>query len=96
MIFDMLGTKNSFISDAWLYCNKQINDECMKSLGEYIKSNKCIEEISLDSNKISDTGIEVLVPYLDDNTTFKQLYLSDNKGITDKSIPYLIEIVSRY
>ncbi len=73
--------------------NHQINDECMKSLGEYIKYNKSIERILLSRNKISDTDIEILAPYLDGNTTFKRLYLNSNEGITDKSIPLLLKMI---
>ncbi len=93
MLFDVRRATNSSIKEVDLQNNKQINDDCMKSLGEYIKSNKSIEEISLSSNKISDTGIEILVPYLNGNTTFKRLYLYENKGITDKSIPLLLKMI---
>ena len=93
MLFDMLRTTNSSIKEMWLNNNRQINDECIKSLGEYIKYNKSIEVISLNSNKISDAGIEILAPYLDGNTTFKELDLNYNKGITDKSIPLLLKMI---
>ncbi len=93
MLFDMLRTTNSSIEYINLDSNKKINDECMKSLGEYIKSNKCIEEIRLKNNKISDAGIEILVPYLDGNTTFKEISFNGNRGITDKSIPFLVKII---
>lgn len=66
----------------------------MKSLGEYIKSNKNIEEIGLGSTNISDAGIEILAPYLDGSTTFRGLYLANSKGITDKSIPHLLKIIN--
>ncbi len=93
MLFDMLRTTNSSIKDIDLNYNKQINDESMKSLGEYIKTNKSIEGILLSDNKISDAGIEILAPYLDGNTTFKQLFMHGNKGITDKSTPLLLKII---
>ncbi len=93
MLFDMLRTTNSSIKDIDLNYNKQINDESMKSLGEYIKTNKSIEGILLSDNKISDAGIKILAPYLDGNTTFKRLDLSGNKGITDKSTPLLLKII---
>ncbi len=93
MLFDILRTTNSFIKQVYLRDNKQINDECMKSFGEYIKYNKTIEEISLSYNTISDAGIEIFAPYLDGNTTFKSLYLKVNEGITDKSIPLLLKMI---
>ena len=89
----MLKTSNSSIYYTNLNDNPQINDECMKSLGEYIKSNKSIKEIELNYNTISDTGIEILVPYLHDNTTFKRISLNRNKGITDQSISYLVKMI---
>ena len=93
MLFDMLRTTNSSIKDVWLYRNKQINDECMKSVGECVKYNKYIEGISLIGNTISDTGIEIFVPYLNDNITFKGFFIESNKGITDKSIPLLVKMI---
>ncbi len=93
MLCDMLRTTNSSIKEIYLSDNEQINDECMKSVGEYIKYNKSIEAIWLGFNTISDAGVEVLVPYLDGNTTFKRLYLSGNQRITDKSIPLLVKMI---
>ncbi len=93
MLFDMLRTTNSSIKDIDLSANKQINDECMKSLGEYIKYNKSIEMMWLNNNNISDKGIEILAPHLDGNTTIKYLGLYYNEGITDKSIPFLLKMI---
>ncbi len=93
MLFDMLRTTNSSIKEVYLNKNKQINDECMKSLGEYIKSNKSIEMISLSSNNISDAGIEILAPNIDGNTTFKQFDFGGDYRITDKSIPFLVKMI---
>ena len=93
MLFDTLKINNSSLKDIFLSDNKQIDDKCMKSLGEYIKSNKYIEIIGLSSISISNTGIEILAPYIDGNTTFKQLWIGDNKGITDKSIPLLMKMI---
>ena len=89
----MLRVTNSSIREICLSDNKEINDKCMKSLGGCIKYNKSVEGIELGNNKISDAGIEILVPYLDGNTTFKQLNLNGNKGITDKSIPLLLKMI---
>ncbi len=79
MLFDMLRTNNSSIKRIYSIDNKQINDKCMKSVGEYIKSNKSVEVIWLGYSKISDAGIEILTPYLDGNTTFKRLDFFRNK-----------------
>ena len=93
MLFDTFKNNHSFIKEIYLFNNKQIDYNCMKLLGEYIKSNKSIERILLNDTSISNAGIEILAPYLDGNTTFKQLHLSYNKGITDKSIPLLIKMI---
>ena len=93
MLFDILKTTNSSLKHIYLSRNKQIDDNCMKSLGEYIKSNKSIEKIWLNDISISDAGIGILVPYLDGNITFKVLWIGDNKGITDKSIPLLMKMI---
>lgn len=93
VLFDKLRESNSSIKKINLANNLEINDLSMKSLGEYLKSNKNIEEIWLDSCKVSDTDIALLAHYLDGNKTFKHLSLHRNKGITDKSIPLLVKII---
>lgn len=70
-----------------------MNEECMRLLGEYIKSNKNIEIINERYAQISDNGIEVLAPYLEGNVSFKRLYLDGNKYITDLSIPLLMKVI---
>lgn len=93
MIFDMLRTTNSSIELIELGWNQKIDDHCVKSLGEYIISNKNIKGISLGFNTISDAGIEVLAPYFDDNSTLKRLSIDGNKRITNKSIPTLVKMI---
>lgn len=70
-----------------------INDECMKSLGEYIKGNTNIEKIDMTYTAISSIGIEILAPYLDGNTTFKHLSLFNNDKILEQSIPLLVTMI---
>ena len=93
MLFDTLKTNNSSIKEIVLQHHKQTDDKCMKSLGEYIKSNKYIEIIWMNYDRISDAGIKILTPYLHGNTTFKALTLDWNKGITDKSIPSFMKMI---
>ncbi len=83
---------NSVVSELYLSYN-EIDDECMKQLGEYIKSNESIEVIWLSSNKMSDAGIKIFAPYLDGNTTFKELNLNNNKTIADASVPLLLKMI---
>jgi len=64
----------------------------MESLGVFIQNNKFIEIIYLGGNYITDKSFEILLPYLFANTTLKKLGVSYNEGITDESVPLLIDI----
>lgn len=92
-MFDTLRAGNSAIKEIYWTDNVQIDDTCMRSLGEYIKFNKSIEKIWLFNNNISDTGIEILAPFFNGNATLRILDLNSNKKITDKSIPFLVKII---
>jgi len=46
-------------------------------------------------NKITDNGIEILLPYLIGNRTIKKFNIYENKGIIDKSVPLLKEIIQK-
>ena len=89
VLFNTLTKLNSTIRKLWLYRNR-LGDECIPSLGEYIKANKTIEIMSIGSNMITDNGIESLVPYFEGNTTFKYLSLYGSRIITDKAISSLM------
>lgn len=93
MLFDTLRASNSTISYVNLGFNKNLDDLCMKSIGEYIKWNKSIQKIHVNSNQISDAGIDILCPYLDGNTSFKQMIFRGNKRISNKSIPKFIKMI---
>jgi len=76
--------------------NNQLDDKCMKSLGELLQNNESeIEEINISENNITDKGMEILFPYLIKNKTLKSLNVFGNEGITEKSIPFLIELVEK-
>ena len=94
MLIDTLRECNSVISVLDLSIN-EIDDECMKQLGEYIQDNEHLEILRIGWNKITDKGIEIISEYLIGNTKFKELYLYSNIGITDASVPYLIEIAKK-
>lgn len=80
----------------YLFLNSNLlDDECMNMLGEFIEYSETIEEIAISSNKITDKGIEILSEYLIGNISLKTLYISGNEEITDKSLPYLIDIVKK-
>ncbi len=94
MLIDTLRECNSVVSLLNLTGN-EIDDECMKQLGEYVQDNEHLERLILDINKVTDKGTEMLSECLIGNTILKVLDLSWNKEITDLSIPYLIEIAKK-
>jgi len=71
----------------------ELDDDCIESLGQFIKNSQTIKIINIGKNKITDNGIEILHPYLIGNISFRCLSIHNNKGITDKSIPFLKEII---
>lgn len=93
MLFDTLKTSNAKVIGVELGGNEKIGDECMASLGEYIKDNKSISDVRLDGTQVTDHGVEILASYLGGNTTFKRLVFDRCKGITDKSVPVLIKMI---
>jgi len=72
----------------------ELDDDCMKSLGEFIQNNQNIKNINI-GNKITDKGIEILLPYLIGNITINKIHIYGNEGITDKSVPLLKEIIEK-
>lgn len=93
LLFGTLRASDSKVQFLDLTNNIKIDDECMASFGEFIKSNKSITHVYFNYTGISDVGIETLIPYLDGNTALKDLYFHGVKGITDKSIPFLLKII---
>lgn len=73
----------------------EIDDECMNNLGEYLQDNDYLEALLLGSNKISNKGVEMLSEHLNGNISLRELNLSHNKGITDLSGPYLMDIAKK-
>lgn len=91
-LFDSLKENNLSVSQLDL-SNNSLNDSCMKSLGEYIQSNKHIEEVHI-GNHVTDKGVEILLTYLAGNTSLKELWMDRNLQITDKSIPFCLQILN--
>lgn len=92
MLFDALRTNKSSIKHIDLAKNQDIDDGCIKWIGEYIADNTNIEHLSLAMTSISNAGIKILVSCIEGNTTLKELDLSGNKGITDKILPLLLKM----
>lgn len=77
-----------------LYLNRNpIDNTCMKSVGEYIKQNKNLEEIGLSVTNISDAGIEIIAPYVCKNTTLTKIFFFGNQAMTDKSLPLFLKMI---
>lgn len=91
-LFNTLQTVNSTVQQVSLAYNP-VDDECMNSVGEFIRNSKSIERIQLGSKLMTDAGIEVLAPYLDGNMTLKHLSLFGNNKITDRSVELLSKII---
>lgn len=69
----------------------QIDDECIKQLGEYMQKNKYLEILYINKNNISDEGIAILAKYMIGNNKLKFLDISENIRISDKGIEILAE-----
>lgn len=93
VLFDSLSKCNSAVSILDLTEN-QLNDECMKQLGEFIQDNKHLDNLVLDFNKITDKGIEILAEYLVGNTVLSGFSLMGNSEITNASMPFFIDIAN--
>jgi len=94
LLFNALKEYNKSIVEKIYLSGNELDDDCMKSLGEFIKNNQTIININI-GYKITDKGIEILLPYLIGNITIKKINIYGNKGITDKSVPLLIEIIQK-
>lgn len=90
-LFNALRRSNLKVIDIDLSGNT-IDDFCMRSLGEYVQSNTCIEFMNFKKTCITDAGIEVLAHSLIGNSTFKKIDISQNKSISNKSLPMLLEL----
>ncbi len=93
MLLDTLRECNSVVSKLNL-SNNQIDDECMKQLGEYVQDNQHLEILGVGNN-LKDKGIEIISEFLIGNTTLKELNLSFNRGVADVSASYLLEIAKK-
>lgn len=91
LLFETLKGCNAKISCLDLSTN-QIDDNCMHSLGQFLENNQHLEKLYLSDNEITDKGIEILSEYFIGNIEFRELDLDNNEGITDASVPFLLEI----
>lgn len=94
MIFKELKELGSNILSIDLSGNL-VDDECIKSLGEFLIRNWTIKQLSMNDNKITDEGIRLLPEFLIGNGNLERLHLNSNRGISRKSTPFLIEIIKQ-
>lgn len=74
----------------------RIDDGCMECIGQYIKENKCLEKISLARNiDITSKGIEILAPFLFNNTSLKRIDFEGCRYIKKKAIPTILSIIEQ-
>jgi len=95
-LFDILKEcKSLTIVNIDLSENK-LDDNFIQSLGELLLQNsQSIKVIKIASNKLTNKGIEKLLPYLIGNKILKKLDISNNKKITKKSFILLNEIIDK-
>ncbi len=92
MLFDTLRKCKSVVSILNL-SNNQLDDNCMKSLGEYLEGNDYLIKLFVGGRQITDKGIKVVSEYLTRNNVLKILYFTFHKGITDASVPFLVKMI---
>lgn len=73
----------------------QINDSCIESLCEVLSNNVMLAHIDLGKNNITDVGVEILFRFLNGSNEPKNIRLSENKGITNKSIPFILDAIDQ-
>lgn len=67
-------------------------DDILQSFAELLNENETIKFVSLQSNIITDAGIEILSQELSGNTSILSLDLAYIKQLTDFSTSHLIEL----
>lgn len=91
-MFDTLKENKSTISFLSLTQNN-LDDEFMKSLGQYIQDNRYLVELNVAYNQISDKGIAILSDYMMEDVVLEKININGNRKVTDASIPVLIKMI---
>lgn len=87
------AVNNSTLKILDLYSNN-ITDDGIEYLAEMLKINKSITRLGLGINQITDHGVRLItnaIIYFNEHLQY--LALPSNKLITDKSVPFLIEML---
>ncbi|CAF3057565.1 unnamed protein product, partial [Rotaria sp. Silwood2] len=70
-----------------------IEDKGVHCIADMLKKNRILTDLWLSYNDISDDGVQSLANVLQsDNETLIQLYLNENKLISDCSISFLVQM----
>ncbi len=98
LLLNHLNDKELKIKKLYLFRNP-FDDDCISYLGDFIKKSLYIELVDISgdgkSKQLTDTGIAVLVPYLDENATLKTIAMRGQKGITKSSVPKLLSMIEK-
>lgn len=90
-LFDTLKRLNADIKKIRMDSNP-LDDECMKSIADYLQYDQSLVILGLASSNFSDKGIQTLCEGLAGNVTLKNLDLSYARQITPASLPYFAEL----
>lgn len=94
LLFNTLRESKLNVRTVNLYRN-QLDDDCMKSLGFYVKENNNVEGVFIGENNITDKGIGAFSSSIIGNVTLKKFGISSNDEITNRSVPVLINLIEK-
>ena len=73
----------------------EINEDGCRGLAKLLQMPACtLKELVLAENNVDDTGVEILVDALQNNTSLNYLNLSDNKGISKEGKIMMLKLVN--
>lgn len=107
LLFDTLKICKSIVV---LYIGwNEIDESCVESLGEFIKSCPTLKKLDLSgkfertrngnqindniNGKLNDEFVKKLFPFIKGNKNLESIDFSNNEKITNESISYLVEII---
>lgn len=94
VLFNALKAYKIPIQEIYMRWNG-LDDGCAKVIGEFIQSSNHIKKLNIGNNKITDYGVMVLSAYIVGNTSLSYFGVQENIDISDESVPYLVDMVTR-
>lgn len=70
-----------------------IDDGCAYAFGKYFEMSNTLVSLNLGWNEISNNFIQQVAPSLKGNSTLKSINLNGNSKLTNKCIPFLIDVL---